>query len=86
MKTVDEILDLADGYAENPCQAILDALYKNEDETRDKMLELVLMASSATEKLDHDKETKNGLYIAIALAAIWVSGIYFGIYIGINCF
>jgi|TARA_R110000751_G_scaffold253039_1_gene352651 hypothetical protein len=52
MKTVDEILDLADSYAENPCQAICDALYKNEDEARDKILELELRLCEATERLD----------------------------------
>ncbi len=53
MKTIDEILDLADSYAENPCQAICDALYKNEDEARDKILELELRLREANEKLDH---------------------------------
>jgi len=53
MKTIDEILDLADSYAEDPCQAICDALYKNEDETRDKILELELRLREANEKLDH---------------------------------
>jgi hypothetical protein len=32
-----------------------------------------------------NKETKDGLYIAIALAAIYASGIFFGICIGIDC-
>ena len=53
MKTIDEILDLADSYAEDPCQAICDALYKNEDEARDKILELELRLREATEELDY---------------------------------
>ena len=85
MKTIDEILDLADSYAENPCQAICDALYKNEDEARDKILELELRLREATEKLDHDKETKGGRCIAIALSA-WVMGIITGINVGIDYF
>ena len=35
---------------------------------------------------NHDKETRDGLYIAIATAGIWISGICFGIHIGIDCF
>jgi predicted oxidoreductase len=52
MKTIDEILDLADIYAEGSCPAICDALYKNEDEARDKILELELRLCEATEMLD----------------------------------
>ena len=57
MKTVDEILDLADSYAESPCSAICDALYENEDEARDKILELELRLYEATEELDHVRES-----------------------------
>lgn len=53
MKTIDEILDLAGGHAELPSQAIIDALYKNEDEARDKILELELRLRYATEELDY---------------------------------
>tara|TARA_R110000787_G_C13127190_1_gene415627 strand:+ start:108 stop:335 length:228 start_codon:yes stop_codon:yes gene_type:complete len=53
MKTVDEILDLADSYAENPCQAICDALYKNEDEARDKILELETELADLKKSIGH---------------------------------
>tara|TARA_R110000782_G_scaffold255749_1_gene344632 strand:+ start:1105 stop:1266 length:162 start_codon:yes stop_codon:yes gene_type:complete len=42
MKTIDEILDLSEGYADGPSQKIIDGLYSYEDEARARILELEL--------------------------------------------
>ena len=53
MKTIDEIIELADGYAECPCQAIIDALYEYEDTARARILELEIELEELRASIGH---------------------------------
>ena len=58
MKTIDEILDLANSHADLPSQAIIDSLYDYEDELRAKILELEL-DNGYTHNLDNYERRTN---------------------------